>query len=52
MTSDYKDLLGALNAFAVRYLIVGGHAVMKYTEPRLTKDLDIWIPAGHKTSVI
>lgn len=43
MTSDYKDLLEVLNAFAVRYLIVGGHAVMKYTEPRLTKDLDLWI---------
>src|SRR5688572_25468062 len=43
MTSDYKELLEVLNEFGVRYLIVGGHAVMKYTEPRLTKDLDIWI---------
>ena len=43
MTSDYKELLEVLNAYGVRYLIVGGHAVMKYTEPRLTKDLDIWI---------
>ena len=43
MTSDYKELLEVLNEFGVRYLIVGGHAVMKYTEPRLTKDLDLWI---------
>ena len=43
MTSDYKELLEVLNEFGVRYLIVDGHAVMKYTEPRLTKDLDLWI---------
>jgi len=27
----------------VRYLIVGGYAVMKYSEPRYTKDIDVWI---------
>jgi len=27
----------------VRYLVVGGYAVMKYSEPRFTKDLDIFI---------
>jgi hypothetical protein len=27
----------------VEYLIVGGFAVMKYGEPRYTKDLDLWI---------
>lgn len=39
----YKELLHTLNEFNVEYLIVGGYAVMKYTEPRYTKDLDIWI---------
>lgn len=34
-----------LNAAGVRYLIVGGYAVMVHTEPRYTKDLDIWIEA-------
>jgi len=24
-------------------LIVGGYAVMKYSEPRFTKDLDLWV---------
>lgn len=28
-------------------MIVGGYAVMKYTEPRYTKDLDLWV---HNTS--
>jgi hypothetical protein len=39
----YKELLQLLNEFQVEYLIVGGFAVMKYGEPRYTKDLDIWV---------
>jgi hypothetical protein len=40
---DYKELLQLLNESDVDYLIVGGFAVMKYGEPRYTKDLDIWV---------
>src|SRR5258708_4098547 len=43
INSDFKDLLHDLNAAGVRYLIVGGYAVMVHTEPRYTKDLDLWI---------
>lgn len=39
----YRELLQALNECNVQYLIVGGYAVMKYTEPRYTKDLDVWV---------
>jgi hypothetical protein len=39
----YKELLQLLNKFEVEYLIVGGYAVMKYGEPRYTKDLDVWV---------
>lgn len=39
----FNELLHRLSAHDVEYLIVGGYAVMKYTEPRFTKDLDIWI---------
>ncbi len=42
---DFKDFLRLLNKHQVKYLIVGGYAVMKYTEPFYTKDLDIWIDA-------
>lgn len=41
--SDYKELLRILNRHRVKYLIVGAYAVTYYTEPRYTKDLDIWI---------
>lgn len=45
MNSDFEELLRIFSDQAVKYLVVGGHAVMLYTEPRYTKDLDIWIEA-------
>ena len=39
----YKELLRNLNDCSVEFLVVGGYAVMKYSEPRFTKDLDLWI---------
>ena len=50
MNSDFKDLLKILNDYKVRYLVVGGYAVMAYTEPRYTKDLDIWVEATPKNA--
>ncbi len=41
--SDYKELLKTLNRYGVRYLVVGAYAVIHHTEPRYTKDLDIWV---------
>jgi len=32
-------------------LIVGGYAIMKYTEPRYTKDLDVWIENSAENSL-
>ena len=43
INSDFRDLLRSLNAAGVKYLVVGGYAVMVHTEPRYTKDLDLWI---------
>jgi predicted nucleotidyltransferase len=43
MTKDFKDLLRAFNANAVKYLIIGGHALSVHSEPRTTKDLDLFI---------
>jgi len=43
INSDFKDLLRSFNAAGVRYLVVGGYAVMVHTEPRYTKNLDLWI---------
>jgi len=40
---DFKELLKIFEKHKIRYLVVGGYAVMKYSEPRFTKDLDIFI---------
>lgn len=42
---DFKDLFAALSDEGADFLVVGGHAVMVYTEPRYTKDLDVWVRA-------
>jgi hypothetical protein len=48
---DYKELLQLLNESEVEYLIVGGFAVMKYGEPRYTKDLDVWVHSSASNSL-
>jgi hypothetical protein len=45
MYQDYKDLLSAFNAHGVRYLIVGGYAVIFHAQPRFTRDIDLFIKA-------
>lgn len=42
---DFKDLFHELNVAEATFLVVGAHAVMYFTEPRYTKDLDIWVRA-------
>ena len=46
MFQDFLELLQCLNDSKVKYLIIGGYAVIKYAEPRYTKDLDIWVEAS------
>lgn len=47
MNSDFKDLLQSLHECEVRYLVAGGYAVIHHSQPRYTKDIDIWLePTG------
>ena len=46
LSSDYEDLFSTLNAYKIKYLVVGAHAVIFYSQPRFTKDMDVWIPAA------
>ena len=43
MNKDIREILQAFNAHGVRYLVVGGFAFGAYSEPRTTKDIDLWI---------
>ena len=49
--SDFKEMLSALNAANVEYLLVGAHAVMYYAEPRFTRDLDLWVSSEVENTV-
>ena len=46
VSKDYEDLFKSLNAYKIKYLVVGAHAVMFYSEPRFTKDMDVLIPGS------
>jgi hypothetical protein len=43
MSKDFQDILRVFKAHNVKYLVVGGYAFGVYTEPRTTKDIDLWI---------
>jgi hypothetical protein len=43
MNSDFKDLLRIFAEEKVEYLVVGGYAVIHHTQPRYTKDIDLWV---------
>ena len=45
MYQDYKDLLSAFQSHGVKYLVVGGLAVIYHAQPRFTKDMDLFIKA-------
>jgi hypothetical protein len=50
LPEDLRQLLLALNAHGVEYLVVGGWAVGFYSDPRSTKDIDLLIRADQRNS--
>src|SRR5215813_885284 len=51
VNSHYEDLLRVFDRHHVRYRIAGGFAVMVCTEPRFTKDLDVWVDPAPDNAV-
>jgi predicted nucleotidyltransferase len=51
INSDFKELLKTFNDYQVKYLVVGGYAVIKYAEPRYTKDIDLWTSTDKENAV-
>ena len=43
LTRDFREFLQCLNAHAVDYLLIGGHAVAYHGYPRATSDMDVWV---------
>ena len=50
VNSDFNDLLRIFNDHNVRYMVIGGYAVVQYAEPRFTKDLDVLISTDTKNA--
>lgn len=44
--SDFKEILFAFNSRSVKYLVIGGYAVMVHSQPRATKNLDVLLGPG------
>lgn len=42
LTTDFRDFITLLNAHSVRYLLIGGYAVVAYGSNRNTEDIDFW----------
>lgn len=40
---DFRQFLKSLNSAGVKYLVVGGYAVIYYGYRRSTDDLDVWV---------
>jgi len=50
---DFNELLSVFNDHKVKYLVVGGYAVGFYSQPRATKDLDLFVqPDPHNGKAI
>lgn len=41
--SDYGEMLSALSAANVEFLVVGAFAAAHHSQPRFTKGIDIWV---------
>jgi hypothetical protein len=42
----FRAFLESLNSERVKYLVVGGYAVIAYGHHRVTMDFDVWIGPG------
>lgn len=50
LNDDFRELLSTLNSNNVRYLLIGGYAVIIHGAPRLTNDLDIVIASDSENA--
>jgi predicted nucleotidyltransferase len=50
VNSDFSDLLRSFKKYNVKYMVIGGYAVVQYAEPRFTKDLDVLISVDQENA--
>ncbi len=47
---DFREFLELLNSEKIRYLVIGGYAVVHYGYRRATDDLDIWVAVDEQNA--
>jgi len=50
LNRDWSEFLSALIAHHVKFVLVGGHAVAGYGEPRYTEDLDVFVEPSRENA--
>jgi len=51
MDENLKQLLSAFNANHVKYVVIGGYAVFLHAQPRMTKDLNVFIESNPENAL-
>ena len=46
LAADFRDFLSLCLSHEVRFMVIGGYAVVHYSRPRYTGDLDLWIDSS------
>ena len=50
LAADFKDFLKLCLHHKVEFMVVGGYAVVHYSRPRYTGDLDIWVSSSQENA--
>lgn len=50
LAADFKDFLKLCLHHKVEFMIVGGYAVVHYSRPRYTGDLDLWVSSSQRNA--
>jgi len=50
LPQDFRDFLKLLKLHDVRYLLIGGYAVIYHGFPRATGDMDIWVDVSSENA--
>lgn len=52
LDKDFREFVELLNANKVKYLVVGGYAVVVHGYPRFTGDIDFWVKPERKENIL
>ena len=51
LAADFKDFLKLCLDHDVRFMVIGGYAVIHHSRPRYTGDLDLWVDSSLENAI-